>query len=59
MPEIRLEHINKRWGKFYAVVLGFFTLIVSQAVFPVMSPMTGKEIVVFLLTMLCCLVMTQ
>ena len=19
MPEIRLEHINKRWGKFYAV----------------------------------------
>ena len=54
LPSFRkvTPYIYTGWGKFYAVVLGFFTLIVSQAVFPVMSPMTGKEIVVFLLTML-------
>ena len=45
-------YIRTGWGKFYAVVLGFFALIVAQSVFPVMSPMTGKEIVVFLLTVL-------
>lgn len=44
--------IRTGWGKFYAVVLGFFALIVAQSVFPVLSPMTDKEIVVFLLTIL-------
>jgi hypothetical protein len=54
LPSFRkvTPYIHTGWGKFYAVVLGFFTLIVSQAVFPVMSPMTDKEIKVFLLTML-------
>ena len=41
-------YIRTGWGKFYAVVLGFFALIVAQAV-PVMSPMNGKELTVFLL----------
>ena len=45
-------YIHTGWGKFYAVVLSFFALIVAQAVFPIMAPMTGKEIVVFLLTIL-------
>jgi hypothetical protein len=54
LPSFRkvAPYIRTGWGKFYAVVLGFFALIVAQSVFPVMSPMTGKEIVVFLLTML-------
>ena len=54
LPSFRkvTPYIHSGWGKFYAVVLGFFALIVAQAVFPVLSPMTGKEIVIFLLTML-------
>ena len=54
LPSFRkvAPYIRTGWGKFYAVVLGFFALIVAQSVFPVMSPMTGKEIVVFLLTIL-------
>lgn len=54
LPSFRkvTPYIRTGWGKFYAVVLGFFALIVAQSVLPVMSPMTGKEIVVFLLTML-------
>ena len=43
-------YIRAGWGKFYAVVLGFFILIVAQADAPSMSPMTDKETVVFLLT---------
>ena len=45
-------YIHTGWGKFYAVVLGFFALIVAQAVFPIMLPMTNKEVAIFLLTML-------
>ena len=43
-------YIRTGWGKFYAVILGFFILIVAQADAPVMSPMTDKQAVVFLLT---------
>ena len=54
LPSFRrvTPYIHAGWGKFYAVVLGFFALIAAQAVFPITSPMTGKEIAVFLLTML-------
>lgn len=45
-------YIHSGWGKFYYVLLGYFALLVSQAVFPIMSPMTEKEITVFLLTAL-------
>lgn len=45
-------YIHNGWGKFYAVVLGFFALIIVQAVFPSMPSLTEKEIVVFLLTLL-------
>lgn len=45
-------YLDSGWVKFYAVVLGFFVLIVAQAAFPVMSAMAEKEVVVFLLTTL-------
>lgn len=45
-------YIRNGWGKFYAVVLSFFTLIIVQITFPVMSPMSNKELVIFLLTVL-------
>ena len=45
-------YLRSGWAKFYAVVLGFFALIVAQAAFPVMSPMANKEGAVFLLTTL-------
>ena len=45
-------YIHTGWGKFYAVVLSFFALVVMQIAFPVMSPLSEKELAVFLLTIL-------
>ena len=45
-------YIHTGWGKFYAVVLSFFALVVMQAALPGMSPMSDKELAVFLLTVL-------
>ena len=44
-------YILKGWGKFYGVVLSFWALIVGQSLFTMMQPMSQKESVVFLLTM--------
>ena len=44
--------IHTGWGKFYAVVLSFFALVVMQTAFPVMAPLSDKELAVFLLTIL-------
>lgn len=44
-------HVLKGWGKFYAVVLSFWTLIVGQTLFTMMQPMSREQSVVFLLTM--------
>ena len=54
LPSFRkvTPYIRAGWGKFYAVVLSFFALVVGQAASPVMSPMSDKELVVFLLTIL-------
>ena len=45
-------YIHAGWGKFYAVVLSFFVLLVVQTTFPIMSPLSNKEVAVFLLTIL-------
>ena len=45
-------YIHAGWGKFYAVVLSFFVLLVVQTAFPIMSPLSNKEVAVFLLTIL-------
>ena len=45
-------YIHAGWGKFYAVVLSFFALVVMQTAFPVLGPMSDKELAVFLLTIL-------
>ena len=45
-------YIREGWGKFYAVVLSFWALIVGQSLFTMMQPMNQKESVVFLLTIL-------
>ena len=45
-------YIHNGWGKYYAVVVSFFALVVVQAAFPVMSPFSNKESAVFLLTLL-------
>lgn len=47
-----IPYVRTGWGRFYAVVLSFYVLMVAQAVFPILNPMTGKEMDVFLLTML-------
>ena len=54
LPSFRriAPYLHAGWGKFYAVVLGFFALIVVQVTFPLASPMTDKEIIIFLLTTL-------
>ena len=44
--------IHTGWGKFYAVVLSFFALVVMQTAFPVLSPLSDKELAIFLLTIL-------
>lgn len=44
-------HILEGWGKFYAVVLSFWALIVGQSLFTMMQPMSPEQIIVFLLTM--------
>ena len=45
-------YIRAGWAKFYAVVLSFFALVVMQTAVPVLGPMSGKELAVFLLTIL-------
>ena len=45
-------YIHAGWGKYYAVVLGFFALIVVQPAFPGMEPMEDRAVVIFLLTIL-------
>ena len=45
-------YLHTGWPKFYAVVLSFFALIIAQAVFPIMTKMTDKEVVIFWLTAL-------
>ena len=45
-------YIRKGWGKFYAVVLSFWSLTLGQSLFTMMRPMNVQEIVVFLLTLL-------
>lgn len=45
-------YIRTGWFKFYAVVLSFFVLVVVQTAFPVLSPLSDKGLVVFLLTIL-------
>ena len=54
LPSFRkvAPYIRTGWGKFYAVVLSFFALVVMQTAFPVLSPMSDKELAVFLLTIL-------
>lgn len=54
LPSFRkvAPYIHTGWGKFYAVVLSFFALVVMQTVFPVLSPLSDKELAVFLLTIL-------
>lgn len=44
-------HIHKGWGKFYAVVLSFWVLIVGQFLF-MMQPISDQESVIFIFTML-------
>ena len=53
LPSFRkvATHIRKGWGKFYAVVISFWTLIVGQSLFTMMQPMSREQCVVFLLTM--------
>ena len=45
-------YIREGWGKFYAVVLSFWALIVGQSLFTMMQPMSREESIIFLLTML-------
>ena len=47
-----MPYIRSGWGKFYAVVLSFFVLVVMQAALPGMQPKSDKELAVFLLTVL-------
>ena len=43
-------YIRSGWAQFYAVVISYLVLVVTQSVFPIMSPMTTKEIVIFVST---------
>ena len=54
LPSFRkvTPYIHTGWGKFYAVVLSFFILVIAQTSLPVMSPLSEKELIVFLLTIL-------
>lgn len=54
LPSFRkvAPYIRTGWVKFYAVVLSFFALVVVQTAFPVLSPLSDKELAVFLLTIL-------
>ena len=54
LPSFRkvMPYIRSGWGKFYAVVLSFFVLVVMQAALPGMQPKSDKELAVFLLTVL-------
>ena len=54
LPSFRkvIPYIHTGWAKFYAVVLSFFALVLVQAVMPGTSPLSDKELAVFLLTML-------
>ena len=54
LPSFRkvAPYIRSGWGKFYAVVLSFFALVLTQAALPGTAPMTDKALMVFLLTIL-------
>ena len=54
LPSFRkvAPYIRTGWGKFYAVVLSFFALVVMQTAFPVVASLSDKELAVFLLTIL-------
>ena len=54
LPSFRkvTPYLRSGWGKFYAVVLSFFALVVMQAALPGTAPMSNKELSVFLLTVL-------
>ena len=54
LPSFRkvARYIREGWGKFYAVVLSFWALIVGQSLFTMMQPMSSEESIIFLLTML-------
>ena len=53
LPSFRkvAPHIRKGWGKFYAVVLSFWALIVGQSTFTMLQSVSREQSVVFLLTM--------
>lgn len=46
------NYIDKGWWKFYSVVISFWALIVAQSLHTLMRPMSGEEIMFFLLTTL-------
>ena len=52
LPSFRrvATHILTGWGKFYAVVLSFWTLMVGQTLFTMMQPMSHEQSITFLLT---------
>ena len=54
LPSFRkvTPYIHTGWGGFYAVVLSFFILVIVQTSLPVKSPLSEKELIVFLLTIL-------
>ena len=53
LPSIKKvsTHIRKGWGRYYAVVLSFWALIVGQSMFTMMRPMDSQESIIFILTM--------
>ena len=54
LPAFRkvFKYVRQGWGKYYAVVLTFWALVVAQTLPVVMQPVGIKEIVIFLLTLL-------
>ena len=46
------KYVRHGWGKYYAVVLTFWALVVAQSLSAIMQPVDMKEIMVFLLTLL-------
>lgn len=46
------KYVRRGWGKYYAVVLTFWALVVAQSFPAIVQPVDMKEIMVFLLTLL-------
>lgn len=46
------KYVRHGWGKYYAVVLTFWALVVAQSLPAIMQPVDKKEIMVFMLTLL-------